>query len=533
MEASTIGEHLEVYHRRKNTRDAQNARRRANRALKKKLAAGIPSLGVPASGPQKPVAGGSVKSPDEKRRALTGGRFVFTSAQNNTELHDGFWYALLRYCKATDAQLFVSKFSYNKNGWAAHGGVSQEEKDTKNELWYDPRIEPYVLDEQVRVAKGLVFCGELDILPTAATPLATLHNYTGPNSGIVPHAKVNLQSFATMKNEPTKIMYTTGACTLRNYIERKAGQVATFHHVFGALVVEIDSDGDWFVRQLMASDDGGFYDLNEWFDRDKSGRDIVGPVITLGDIHIEKIDHVALKGALDMMDTLEPEHVFVHDLIDFEARNHHNIKDPHFLAKKHFQGIESVRANMEAGARFLGGLKSRYPSTLIHSVRSNHDQAFERWLKEPSAMYDPANAGYWHRWNANMHEQIQLNNYPDYFAWALNSEAEDNGIDLEGVHFIREDESVILYDIEHGMHGHRGVNGAKGNPKQFRQMGRKANTGHTHSAGIIDGVYTAGVLGQLDMEYNAGPSSWSHSHIVTYPNGKRCIITQKGSKWRA
>ena len=54
-----------------------------------------------------------------------------------------------------------------------------------------------------------------------------------------------------------------------------------------------------------------------------------------------------------------------------------------------------------------------------------------------------------------------------------------------------------------------------------------------HTAGIIDGVYTAGVSGKLDMEYNKGPSSWSHSHVVTYPNGKRAIITVKNGKWKA
>lgn len=518
-------------------KEKRNARRRALRAEKKEKARQehIASLGLspPSPAPAKPVARGVLAAPDEKRRVLPGGRFVLTAAQNNTELHEGFWNALLNYCKETEAKLCVSRFTYNKSEWKKRGGVSNEDTEEDDEIWYDPRIKPYLLDEQVKLANGLVFCGELDILPTAATPLATLHNYTGPNSGIVPHAKVALQSFATMKHEPAKMMYTTGACTLRNYIERKAGQVATFHHVFGALVVEIDDDGEWFARQLMASDDGGFYDLNEWFTGDGTGVDVVGPIITLGDVHVEKMDHVALKGALDMMDTLNPEHVFLHDLIDFEARNHHNIKDPHFLAKKHFQGVESVQANMEAGARFISGLQHRYPQTALHVIRSNHDQAFERWLKDGSAMFDAENAWYWHYWNSVAHGGIKNGLSLDLFSEAMHHAAHMNGFDLAGVHFVKEDESVILSDIEHGMHGHRGVNGSKGSPKQFRQMGRKANTGHTHSAGIIDGVYTAGVLAELDMEYNSGPSSWSHSHILTYPNGKRCVITQRGSKWRA
>ena len=95
-----------------------------------------------------------------------------------------------------------------------------------------------------------------------------------------------------------------------------------------------------------------------------------------------------------------------------------------------------------------------------------------------------------------------------------------------------EDESLKIAGIEHGMHGHLGPNGARGNPKNLRTAG-KANTGHTHSAGIVDGVYTAGVYGELDMGYNKGLSSWSHSFIITYPNGKRTICTIKdGRAWR-
>jgi hypothetical protein len=48
----------------------------------------------------------------------------------------------------------------------------------------------------------------------------------------------------------------------------------------------------------------------------------------------------------------------------------------------------------------------------------------------------------------------------------------------------------------------------------------------------MDGAYGAGVTGKLDMKYNKGPSSWSHSHIVTYPNGMRAIVTMWDGRWR-
>jgi len=99
-------------------------------------------------------------------------------------------------------------------------------------------------------------------------------------------------------------------------------------------------------------------------------------------------------------------------------------------------------------------------------------------------------------------------------------------------YIVHEDDSLVIGGVEHGMHGHLGPSGARGNPKNLRTVG-KANTGHTHSAGIIEGIYTAGVFGNLDMGYNKGLSAWSNSFIVTYQNGKRTIVTIKDGKgWR-
>jgi len=87
--------------------------------------------------------------------------------------------------------------------------------------------------------------------------------------------------------------------------------------------------------------------------------------------------------------------------------------------------------------------------------------------------------------------------------------------------------------IECGMHGHLGADGSRGTPNGLNKIGRKAITAHTHSAGIYNGLYVAGTSTDLDMGYNHGPSSWSHSDVLTYPNGKRCIITKYAGQWRA
>jgi hypothetical protein len=483
----------------------------------------------------KPLAGGRIAAPDKDRKALTEKRFVFTSAQNNTYIHEGFWASLLKFCEYKGAKLCVSKYSYNKNGWRKNGGLSQcatEASASEEGLWYDTRIEPYVLNEATKVANGLIFCGELDILPTAKMPLSGLDNYTGPNSAIVPHAKLQMQSCATMKNDPAKFLYTTGTCTLRNYIERKAGQIATFHHVFGALYVEIDDDGDWFARQLNADGDGSFYDLDKHYSPIGVSNS-EPPIVTLGDIHVEKLDPQQLAGALDMLRMLKPRAVFLHDLIDFEARNHHNKKDELWLVDQHYNRDACVEHGLLSGARFLATLRSELPDATLYSVRSNHDEAFTRWVREGTPYPDPVNTRFWHECRYKWLLRTERGLPHDPFAYAMTSLASKAGLDISNTIFLKEDDSHVEHDIEFAVHGHLGPNGSRGSPKSFRQIGRRANTAHTHSAGIIDGIYTAGVLASLCMGYNKGPSSWSCSHVLTLPNGKRSIITQRGSKWRA
>lgn len=469
----------------------------------------------------KPMLGGSVHTPARTRRKLEGSRFVLTTAQNNTKVHSKFWATLQHFCKVNDAQLGVSKITYNKNGW-------QKVTTDSEGLWYDERLAPYFITEQVQVADGLLFCAELDILPTAALPLRGLDNYTGPHSGIIPHPKQQLKSLATMKHDEPKFLYSTGAVTLRNYIQRKAGQVAQYHHVFGALFVEVDLAGNWFVRQLNSDEDGVVYDLDRVYGPgwDKPAKEFGRPIVTLGDIHLEKLDPVAWGGAELMLYDLRPDAVFLHDLIDFEHRNHHNKKDPIFLVGQ--QKRPTVERSLHRAADWLEEFELHHPDTQVYVVKSNHDEAFERWIKEGSGFLDPTNLRFWHECNYRWMDAVEREDDVDPLASVIRGRAP-----LPRTRFLRADESLVLRDIEHGMHGHLGPRGAKGTPAGFRQLGRKANTGHTHEAGIIDGQWTAGVLGNKDMGYNRGPSGWSTSHIITHPNGKRQMVTQRGDKYRA
>lgn len=463
-------------------------------------------------------------------------RFLLTSAQNNTPVHGPFWDNLMTYAEHIDARIFVSTFTYNHN---AYGTLSTKRgrKKTQGDLWYDDRIRPFIKDDSIEVAPGLVWCGEMNISPTAVRPLSGLETYTGRKSGIFPATKLSMRSVASVKSEPTKFNFTTGTVTQRNYIQKKAGQKAEFHHCYGALIVEVDSKGDWWVRQIVCNSEGNFYDT------DTEVRDGVvttgqhrAEAIIWGDVHAEVHDREVAQvcwGKGGMMDTMRPRHQMLHDLLDFRRRNHHDRRDPHITFQKHIEGRECVEGEMQATADLVNDLIYR-PWTKTNVVCSNHDNAFLRWLKEADYKSDPVNARYFLESQLAVYQAIERQDHDFHLV--------EHALRLKGVpedvHFLRQDEPYsILPDksggIECGMHGDLGPNGARGTPQSLMRMGRKAVTGHTHSAGIYDGLWVAGLTARLEHGYNIGPGSWSHSQVIIQPNGKRQMITIWNGKWRA
>lgn len=462
-------------------------------------------------------------------------RYIITSAQSNTSVHDETWASLLALAKHYNAELLVSTFRYvmSQEGSAKRGSARESGRDE----WYAPEIEPHICDDLVELAPGLVFCGNMNTLPTAERPLRGFESYTGRASGIFPHPRHQMQSVASHKQDPTKFNWTTGACTKRHYLQKRAGIRAEFHHCYGALLVEV-TPRQWFVRQLATDDDGCIQDLDIL--ATPSGKIVKATVeaITWGDLHIERADsevRALAWGKGGMLDTLRPKRQFIHDLLDFHARSHHEMRDPHAMFERWVEGTDSVAEALMKASDFLGK-EARRPWCETLVVCSNHDNHLERWLREADYKHDHRNAITFLRLQLAKYEAMAERDRR--FLLLEHALRRECGLPVEAARFLRHDESYIICKdrhggIECGMHGDDGPSGSAGSINGFTRMGRKANIGHSHSAGILDGVYQAGTSSQLDLGYNKGPGSWSHSHIVTYPSGKRTIVTMWGGAWRA
>lgn len=472
-------------------------------------------------------------------------RYLFTCAQNNTKVHNAFWDNLMVLKDHYQAELHVARFVYFRSGLGAaeDKGLVLKRKEVYGgeDLWWDDKVVPYISDDRIQVAPGLVWCGESNTLPTAERPLQGLESYTGRKSGIFPHTKLAMDSIPSNERGKAKFNFTTGTVTLRNYIQRKAGLKAEFHHCFAALLIEVDADGDWFPRQINADSDGTICDLNLMV-RDGVLTDENRVVaITWDDIHESEIDAETrdmsfVGGAFKesaIVDVLKPEHQFFHDVLGFRSAGHHELKNPHKRFKLWYNGMTDVTKELQGVKSFLELAARPWCNNVV--VDSNHHHHLGRWLQEQNGLLDPSNAEVWIDLQQRVYAETRHSNPRtiNYLKLAMQSV----GLDDDLVQFLEQDESYIVCPehgggVECGIHGHAGPNGSRGSARNLSRIGRKANVGHYHSATIFDGVYAAGTMGDLNPDWTSGPSSWSHSFVVTYKNGKRAIIIRWNGKWR-
>jgi len=452
-------------------------------------------------------------------------RYVVTYAQNATGLHDDFWAALLQFADHRDAKILVVGGMYKNptSPWEAQEDVGFR--------WWDPRVEPFRISGPVRLAAHLVV-ESTSIQPTAVTPLTGFEAFTGRATTIFGHPKIQLTCVATTERGAARILATTGACTLQNYSQSKAGAKGHKHHVFGAAYLEVDREERVFVRQINAEADGSFIDLEERFTPHGVEPAPAPLALVLGDVHLdvrdEPTENAYLWGDSGVAKTLRPAQVLAHDLLHFGRRSHHSRNDPDHRFDTYLNGMDPVEEEVDDAVAWLDRLHEETGADVV-VVASNHDEAFDRWLREGDVRNDPANAKYFHRMRA---AQLEAREREGHWVPAFELAYREKGRG-QGVRFHERDEPLRIADIECSQHGDKGLNGARASLASFAKLGERVIVGHSHTPGIRDGAYQVGVVGAYDQGYNAGPSSWRHASALIYANGKRTLIFAVDGRWRA
>lgn len=449
-------------------------------------------------------------------------RYIVTSAQNGTRINKGFFASLQNLAAYYAAQIIVCPWTYSPMT-----GLS----DTDEEPAWDQRIAPFLTTKRTQLAPGLILCAEISrILPTASRPLSGFETYTGRASSIIPHAKIALESVASMKHEPTKFLYTTGAVTQPHYSRTKAGFKGEHHHSYGALLVEVTRKG-WWVRQLNADRKNHVHDLDVKATPAEIVTGLRAEAVVVGDLHVAEADPIVLKatwGLDGLMDTVLPQTQVLHDVFDMRSRPWQDELNFHRNFEKFVASQENVEAEVKEARAYLQKIRSLADKTVV--VRANHDLKLEKWLNTADYRKDLTNAHFFLRMQLAKVEAITRGDGQ--------FKVLEHALALPWVHFLDEDQSFLLCPdasgggIECGNHGHLGPNGSRGTPIGLSKLARKQIIGDKHVACILEGVYVVGTCA-LNPAYTRGPSAWSPTHCVVYPNGKRALVTCWGGRFFA
>lgn len=458
------------------------------------------------------------------RQDITRKRLLITSAQNATPIDARFFRALLRACEHLDAQLVVVPIRYKNptSVWV--------DKDAAQD-WWASELVPYLCNERKVLNRNLTLLGDVKTVPTAEQPLSGFETMTHGESAILGHPRLQFKTVPVPRNRMPKILTTTGSVTVRNYTDTKTGKKGDFHHTLGACFVEVRGDR-FHLRQINAAKDGSFVDLDMHYTADGVKKAPRALALVMGDTHVDFVDPAVVRatfGRGGMVDTLRPEVLVWHDVLDGYSRNPHHRDNVFNEIAKRGSGRHDVAAEVERAIAFLDKHTPEKTRSLV--VSSNHDDFLARWIRDTDWRRDPDNARFYLATAAAMVDSTKLGpaglEVCEPFAYWV-----EKRLGGERVRCLRRDESFEVAGIELGLHGDRGPNGARGSLKNMRAIGPKVIIGHSHSPGIEQGAYQAGTSTRLRLEYNSGPSSWLQTHVVVYANGKRSLLNVIDGEWR-
>jgi hypothetical protein len=459
-----------------------------------------------------------------KRRLEPVKRYLVTAAQNATPVHSGCSKALNQAAKYYKAELLVIPLRY-RNPTSRY-----EDKKAETDEWWDPKVVPFLWNVRRSLNKNIAVLGDIKIQPTAVEPLTGLEGFSGAESCIVGHTKLALRMVPTPGHKLPKILATTGAVTIKNYSDSRAGKHGEFHHTLGAVLVEIKGDLFW-LRHLVADSDGSFTDLDKRFTPTGVYNAPPPEAIIFGDTHVDSIDpgvYRATYGHQGIVTCLKPKRLVHHDLLDSYAVNGHHSGNPFNLIAKLRSGLNDAAAEVRRAIDFV--IKNTPAGAEAIIVSSNHDDMLRRYIISQDWRTDAQNAEFYLETALAMVRETKMTpsgtSYPSPFPhWVAQRK-------LKNIRCLERGESLSIAGIECGLHGDVGPNGARGSVRNLRRIGTKLVIGHSHSPAISEGAIQVGTSSRLQLEYNVGPSNWMHAHCLIHTGGKRQLIFIVGGEWK-
>jgi hypothetical protein len=298
--------------------------------------------------------------------------------------------------------------------------------------------------------------------------------------------------------------------------------IAENDHVYGAVIVEIEDKNIFHFRQIQSDSDGTFHDLGYKYTKDRVKEEVDVDVV-LGDLHAGDHDETVYQATKNMLIELKTRNIFVHDAFSGYSISHYDENSIHRKSKKYQENrnnfIEEVKTNCNIFSDLLRNI-----SGSIYRVKGNHDEWYERYLERGSYVNDVVNHYESLRYAMKYLEGKEplVEAYKNYM----------NTDDLKRMNFLQRKSSYKIANVELAQHGDLSINGSRGSLAGAEKSYGNCVIGHSHSAAIFRGVFRVGTLTKLDLGYNVGPSTWTHTNCIVYSNGQRQLINIINGKYR-
>ena len=222
-------------------------------------------------------------------------RFLLTGAQDKTPVHGPFATNLVRFAQHIGAEIIVGSATYARDWFnALFGGTGRSKRGEKNSLQvldWSSVLDEVITSKRRILSDAISFCAEVNILPTARNPLMGLETYNRGNSAVFCHPRQDLQSVPRHPSDDPVLVMGSGYCTTHNYVDKKTGHIAKFHHIIGATLIEIDADGYVYPTRIHAdAEDGSFYCHDILVSNNRVVLNQRVAALIYGDLHREQLD---------------------------------------------------------------------------------------------------------------------------------------------------------------------------------------------------------------------------------------------------
>lgn len=436
-------------------------------------------------------------------------RYVITAAELGASPNHQQLNAYDTYAKENDAEVIVIPIE----GQHKDGDLAD-------------RFNEYELTSHKKLGKKI----EIKDFKTKAqqiNPLTGLKRFGAVDgSFIIGSPKQHLEMIANSNRCSPKAIMSTGASTLPNYKRNfRNGNIAHLDHRQGAVIIDAKKDSNrFYFRQVQNCADGSFVDMGVKYNPDGSTESVRADTMILGDLHITQMLPEEYDAACEMINTLKPKHVMLHDVFDAYSITHHDNGRQLVRAGKAGKGLLSLKDELYKTGEVLHELASQgHRDTVYHIVKSNHDEHLERYLDEGRYGGDAENLALSVKLaNAMIEGKDPL----------LEGIKQTYGHVPKNIKFLDRDDEFERYGWHLSSHGDKGPSGSRGSLNAFEYSLGKAFVGHSHSAAIRKDIWRVGTLCTPEVAYAKGTTgAWSATSGVIYPNGKAQLITSFGGEW--